>query len=279
MSPPRTAGRSPASPPLGQGEGLLAADEPPPFEQVNASGRCSTLLVCDHACNRIPRSLANLGLQAEQRARHIAWDAGAAEVARGLGARLDATLVLGNWSRLVIDLNRSPASPESIPEISDNLRIPGNQGLTAADRARRLSALFQPYHGAIAALLQARAALPIQLIGIHSFTPRLGGQLRPWHIGIACGADRRLADPLIRALRRHRDLQVGDNRPYDIDHEIDYTLPTHARNRGIPHVMIEIRQDQLLSAADIDAWVVRLADAIRCASAVNTGFLPRSHGK
>jgi predicted N-formylglutamate amidohydrolase len=124
----------------------------------------------------------------------------------------------------------------------------------------------------VAALLEARAARPTMLLAIHSFTPTLGGEARPWHAGIACGADRRLADPLIRALRQHSELCIGDNRPYGVDHIHDYTLPTHGEFRGIPHVMIEIRQDQLASAADIDAWVNRLADAVTKADAETEGI-------
>ncbi len=242
--------------------GLLAADEPAPFELANARGTSALVLVCDHASNRVPRSLGNLGLGAEPLASHIAWDPGAAAVARGLSARLDAPLMLGGWSRLVIDLNRPLASPESIPEESDRIPIPGNSRLSAAARTRRVSALFDPYHRAVAALLEARRQRQTALLSIHSFAPRLDGQERPWQVGIASAADRRLVQPLIAALRREQDLCVGDNQPYDVDHAIDYTLPAHAEARHLPHAMIEIRQDQLGRAAGIDAWVTRLADAI-----------------
>jgi predicted N-formylglutamate amidohydrolase len=74
--------------------GLLDPDEPPPFEVVNPEGKANALLVCDHASNRLPRRLAGLGLTREHLDQHIAWDPGAAAVARGLAARLDATLIL-----------------------------------------------------------------------------------------------------------------------------------------------------------------------------------------
>lgn len=256
------ANRADASPQAQLRSGLLADDEPPPFELVNATGRSVVVLVCDHASNRVPRSLGNLGLGPEQLAGHIAWDPGAAAVARGLSARLDAQLILGEWSRLVIDLNRPLASTESIPEESDKVRIPGNLGLSGAERARRISALFDPYHRAVAALLEKRRAQRTLLLSIHSFTPTLDGQERPWHVGIASGTDRRLAVPLIAALGRHGDLRVGDDQPYDIDPAFDYTLPTHGEGRGLPHAMIEIRQDQLGSAVAIDIWVARLFDSI-----------------
>jgi predicted N-formylglutamate amidohydrolase len=263
MSLEDATGRPRPSAQPGRETRLLAPDEAPPFEQINPAGTSAMVLVCDHASNRIPRALRDLGLGPEQLARHIAWDPGAAAVARGLCARLDAPLILAGWSRLVIDLNRPLASPESIPEVSDDVRVPGNLGLTAAARALRVSALFDPYHRAVAALLDARASKPMLLLSIHSFTPVLGDEARPWHAGIACGADRRLADPLIRALRRQVHLCIGDNEPYDVDHRYDYTLPIHGEGRGIRHAMIEIRQDQLDSPAGIDAWVARLASAIR----------------
>ncbi len=135
---------------------LLGPDEPPAFEWINPQGRADALLVCDHASNRIPLALNDLGLGADQLARHIAWDPGAAEVARGLAARLDAPLLLGGYSRLAIDLNRPLASPESIAERSDGVSIPGNRALSPAARSQRIAALFDPYHQAIERLLDER---------------------------------------------------------------------------------------------------------------------------
>jgi predicted N-formylglutamate amidohydrolase len=240
---------------------LLAPDEPPAFEVLNPEGSASALLVCDHASNRIPRQLGSLGLGADQLADHIAWDPGAAEVARGLAARLDAPLVLSGYSRLVIDPNRPLASPESIPERSDGIPIPGNLGLSGQARAGRAAALYDPYHQAIARLLAGRTGRPTLLLSIHSFTPVFGGEQRPWPVGVACWRDRRLAGAMLHALRRPGDLLVGDNQPYGVDDEHDYTLPTHGEGRGIPYVMIEIRQDLVRTPADISAWVARLTDA------------------
>jgi predicted N-formylglutamate amidohydrolase len=244
----------------GSGPTMLGPGEPPPYELVNPQGSASALLVCDHASNRIPQALANLGLGADRLVEHIAWDPGAAEVARGLAERLDAAAVLSGYSRLAIDLNRPLASPESIPEQSDGIPIPGNLDLTRQARAGRVGALFHPYHQAIARLLAGRTERPTLLLSIHSFTPMLRGEGRPWHVGVACQRDRRLADPMLHALRLPGDLRVGDNQPYGIDDDHDYTLPTHGEGRGIPYVMIEIRQDGLCTPENIAGWVERLAD-------------------
>lgn len=238
---------------------LLDPDEPPAYEFVNPKGTAKALLICDHASNRLPRRLGDLGLRRDRLDQHIAWDPGAAAVARGLAARLDAPLILGSYSRLAIDLNRPLASPELIATQSDGTPIPGNQGLSAEERRARLAALFLPYHQAIAQWLDAHPDPRLRLISLHSFTPRLGGQSRPWPIGLAYGRDPRLARQLRPLLARQTGLLVGDNQPYGIEDSHDFTLPTHGERRGIPHVMIEIRQDGLQTQPQVADWVERLA--------------------
>jgi predicted N-formylglutamate amidohydrolase len=245
------------------GMALLGADEPPAVEVVNAGGTGSAVLVCDHASNRVPRRLGDLGLDAAHLAGHIAWDPGAADVARRLSAHLDAPLLLSGYSRLAVDCNRPPGSPESIAGQSAGVPVPGNRGLSAEEREARIEALFRPYHDAIARLLDARSHRPTLLLSIHSFTPVLSGRPRPWHIGISHGRDRRLAALLLGALARNRDLMVGENEPYPIEDHIDYTIPHHGEGRGLPCVMIEIRQDGIRTAAGAAAWAERLADAYR----------------
>lgn len=242
---------------------LLAPDEPPAFEIVNAHGRGNAVLVCDHAANRVPRRLDNLGLAPEQLADHIGWDPGAAEVARRLSAQLDAPLVLSGYSRLVIDCNRPLRSPELIPEQSAGVPVPGNRGLSPEDRNLRINTLFQPYHRAIATLLDSRAHQPSLLLSIHSFTPVLDNKPRPWHIGVSYGHDRRLAALLLNALARDASIIVGDNQPYPIDNEFDYTIPVHGEARGIKNVMIEIRQDGIRDTAGVATWATRLAEVYR----------------
>jgi predicted N-formylglutamate amidohydrolase len=262
---------------------LLEPDEPPPFEVVNAHGRAVAVLVCDHAANRVPRRLGGLGLDAAALADHIAWDPGAAEVARGLAARLDAPLVLGGYSRLVVDLNRPLAHPGSIAQESAGMAVPGNRGLSPGEREARLAALFRPYHAAIDRLLDGRAGRPAVLLAIHSFTPVLAGVSRPWQVGVSHRSDPRLAVLLRDALAREEGLTVGDNEPYPIEDWIDYTVPVHGEGRGLPAAMIELRQDGVATPADAAKWADRLAAAWRwieaeavalCGSAPGTGAAP-----
>lgn len=242
---------------------LLGPDEPPPVEMVNVDGRSSAVLVCDHASNRVPQRLGTLGVGADDLADHIGWDPGAAEVARRLSDHLDAPLVLSGYSRLVIDCNRPLRSTQSIPEQSAGVRVPGNCGLSVEERERRVNGLFLPYHSAIDRLLDSRSQRPTLLLSIHSFFPVMNGRPRPWHIGVSSRHSTELAALLLKALAQSGDFTIGDNEPYPIEDDFDYTIPTHGEGRGLPSVMIEIRQDGIETKAGAATWAVRLAQAYR----------------
>ncbi|MGB5735201.1 MAG: N-formylglutamate amidohydrolase, partial [Thiohalocapsa sp.] len=255
----------PVTPPA---QRLLTPLDPPAFTQVNSAGKANVVLICDHASNRMPQCLGTLGLAPAHLCDHIAWDPGAQAVAETLSALLDAPLVLCNYSRLVIDCNRPLASAESIPCITAGIPIPGNDGLDRTGRHARIEAIFRPYHDAIGALIDARLrhqpADSLRLLSIHSFTPHLNGTARPWLVGVSNRRQRAFAESLIGSLRERVPGLVGDNLPYGIDDEHDYSLPTHGERRGITHAMIEIRQDELRDDSAARRWAEHLASACRC---------------
>ncbi|MBI1180079.1 MAG: N-formylglutamate amidohydrolase [Alphaproteobacteria bacterium] len=246
---------------------LLLPGDPPPFELVNPGGGSTAVLICDHAANRIPGRLGDLGLAPGRIEEHIAWDPGAAAVARRLSVLLDAPLVLSGYSRLVVDCNRPPASPQSMAPASAGVPVPANAEIGAAERAARLAELFHPYHDAVEALLDERAGRPSLLLSIHSFTPDIGDGPRPWQVALAYGRDGRLARLLLAALRCEPELTVGDNQPYAVTDDTDYSIPVHGERRGIPHVLVEMRQDGLREAGGADRWAARLAGAYRAVEA------------
>lgn len=240
---------------------LIAYDEPPAFELVNSEGKSNFVLVCDHASKRVPRCLNNLGLTEDQLDDHIGWDPGAAEVARILSKNLDAALVLSGYSRLVIDCNRPLQSEQSIPEQSAGIPVPGNQNLNDQERASRVNSLFFPYHSAVSQLLDSRKNRTTFFLSIHSFTPVLNNQQRPWNIGVSFWRNNHFAKNLLDALNESNDIVVGDNQPYAIDAEFDYAVPMHGEARGFPSAMMEIRQDGIRSAEGIAEWAERITQA------------------
>ena len=243
------------------GEDLIAADEPPPVRVLRADGASDFLLTGDHAGRCIPRSLGTLGLDGEERGRHIAWDIGIAAVTEALSDSLDATAVLQRYSRLVIDCNRAPDHPTSIPAISESTVIPGNEGLSGEARAARRRAIFAPYHAAIAGLLDRRIAARRRtvVIAMHSFTPVFKNIRRIVQVGVLHHRDTRLARIMLDLLAGEGGLVVGDNEPYAITDTSDYTIPVHGEARGLDHVEIEIRQDLIADPAGQARWAERMA--------------------
>ena len=255
----------PDAAPSAYASSLLAPDEPPPVVVERAEGGSPLVLVADHAGRRFPRATGTLGLAPDELERHIAYDIGIAPVAREVARALDAPLVAQTYSRLVIDCNRPTHVPSSIPEVSETTEIPGNRDLPATARAARIEALFRPYHDAIAAILDARArrGQPTALIAMHSFTPVYMGASRPWQLGLLYNRDARLARRVLDLLARDGTLTVGDNLPYKVDDQTDYTLPVHGEQRGLPHLGLEIRQDLIAEAAGQEHWTPRVEQLLR----------------
>src|SRR6476660_3371125 len=209
---------------------LLGRGDVPPVLEDNAAGRSPFLLTCDHYGRAIPAILGDLGLPAAQLARHIASDPGIAGVADALSKQLDAHLIAQRYSRLVIDCNRPPDALSSIPRISEATVIPGNEALAREAIEARRRTVFDPYQRRIAEVIdrRLREGIPTVLVSLHSFTSVYAGIARPWHIGTLYRRDMVLPALLLGALRAEPDLVVGDNEPYAVSGQTDYTIPVHA---------------------------------------------------
>jgi predicted N-formylglutamate amidohydrolase len=240
---------------------LLGNEDVPPVQEDNAAGRSPFLLTSDHYGRLIPRALGDLGLPASELTRHIAWDPGIAGVAQALSKHLNAHLIAQRYSRLVIDCNRPPEALSSIPRISEATVIPGNDGLAREAAELRRRSIFDPYHRRIREVIdrRLRQGIPTVLVSLHSFTPVYAGIARPWHIGTLYHRDTRLPPLLLKLLRNEPDLAVGDNEPYAVSDETDYTIPVHGEARGLMNSGIEIRQDLIADQAGETQWAERLA--------------------
>ena len=229
---------------------------------TNRAGKSPFLFVCDHASNYLPPNYGSLGLKEADMLRHIAWDPGALPIALRMANMLDATLVEAGVSRLAIDCNRPLDAPDLIPEISETTLIPGNAALTDKDRAERIALSWRPFHEAIEALVDARIAAGREtwLVTVHSFTPVYKGVARPWEIGIIHDGDERLSAPLIGELEALKRFTVGENEPYSPADRVYFTLERHARSRGLPCAMIEIRNDEIVDAAGQAKWAELLGN-------------------
>lgn len=241
---------------------LLRADDPPPAEYLAPTQRPEILIICEHAGLAIPKRLNRLGFPADfdLTQQHIAWDIGAARLSRTIADDLGAGLIWQNYSRMVIDCNRRPLSPQSIREESDHIPIPGNIGLSAAEKQARVDEIFQPYDQ----LCRREMARPeIRLVVcIHSFTPEMDGFSRPWHMSFLYRNGEAYARQMAAIIASDApQLTIGFNEPYQVDDQTDWFVIQHAEPKAVPQVLIEVRNDQLRSDADIALWAKRLSEA------------------
>lgn len=221
-------------------------------ELINPQGQGAAVILCEHASNRFPDDFGDLGLAEADRQSHAAWDPGARAVALGLSQALDAPLVASTVSRLVYDCNRPPHVASAMPSQSEKISVPGNRDLDEASRQARVDRVYLPFRDAVNRLLDARAEAgqPSLLITIHSFTPVYNDRPRAVEIGILHDEDAGLADAMLDQAHRLPHRRVERNEPYGPQDGVTHSLKEYGIARGLPNVMIEIRNDLLTNAAD-----------------------------
>jgi predicted N-formylglutamate amidohydrolase len=224
------------------------------------------VITCDHASNRVPPDVGggDLGLPPEDMERHIAYDVGAAGVARALAEALDAPVILSDFSRLVIDPNRGEDDPTLLMKVYDGSIIPGQPPCRRGGGRAPPCAVSPPLpprdRGLIASRVHARSSsrsIP---------SPRNSSAARPGHGMWACSmpGTRALPCPFLARLNAEPDLCVGDNQPYS-GHLPGDALDRHGVQTGLPHVLIEVRNDLIGTEAEQRAWGRRLAPMLDAA--------------
>jgi predicted N-formylglutamate amidohydrolase len=239
---------------------ILGAMDPPAWEERRPTGLGSWVIAVDHASSRIPQSLHQLGLNNRDLSRHIAYDIGALGVAQRLSDQLDAPVIWSNYSRLVIDCNRPLGVDSLIPKTGDEGDIPGNLQISDLNRTARIEQLWRPYHARIDAILDDRQTrgLYTRYLAIHSMTHELKGQRRLMDGAVLYRPPSTLGIRLAQLLRAQFHLNIAENEPYQLTDATDYSVPTHAEQRGLDYIELEMRQDLVSTVAEQQLWSDRL---------------------
>ncbi len=233
-----------------------------PIHILGAERASRWLVICDHATNRVPDWVAGgtLGIADEDMARHIAYDVGASGVAIRLAEKLGATVVLSNFSRLIIDPNRGEDDPTLVMQLYDGTVVPANRGLSRSGVEERLKRCYRPYHDAVTKMAARRD--DTVLVSVHSFTSQFRGRPeRPWHTGLLFADDERLSLPLIKLLQQQHGLVVGANQPYS-GHLKGDTIDRHGIATGRQNTLIEIRNDLIGDDAGQTEWADLFANLL-----------------
>jgi predicted N-formylglutamate amidohydrolase len=235
-----------------------------PDVQAADGGLGPFVITCDHASNAMPAEFARLGLSGADLLRHIAWDPGALGVSRAMSQRLSAPVIAGRVSRLLVDCNRPLDAPDLIAEVSERTIVQGNANLTPKQRLERIERFYDPFHEALDRAVTGKIKQGVRpgLIAVHSFNPVYKGVSRPWEIGIIHDDEDEWALAIVDRLKAKGSLSVGVNEPYSPKDRVYYTLERHARSRGLPAVMIEIRNDEIAGARDQQRWGDLLAEIV-----------------
>jgi predicted N-formylglutamate amidohydrolase len=146
---------------------------------------------------------------------HRGWDPGAIELAKEFATKLKAPLFAAQTSRLLIELNRSLPHPSLFSEFTRDLPLVEKQLL--------IEDYYLPYRARIEDWIGANhrgGRAPFILhISVHTFTPKLDGEVRDADIGLLFDPGRAREAEFCRAWRERLQadypaLRVRDNYPY-----------------------------------------------------------------
>jgi len=215
----------------------------PSFRTLGLLRLSPWVLTCEHATNRLPFPVPRDRVLRRVLTSHWGWDIGAASLTRELARRIGAAAIAGRWSRLLVDLNR-PVTDDTLMRCeAGGVRIPWNDGLSAAAVEKRVLDYHAPFHAEVDRVILRHVVRGFRptLIAVHSFTPRLGAQRRAFDAGILFTDHDRHARRLGRVLRG-AGLRVRYNEPYSGLLGMMYSIDRHGRHHGLTNLELEFNQ-------------------------------------
>ncbi|MDQ2993402.1 MAG: N-formylglutamate amidohydrolase [Pseudomonadota bacterium] len=205
-----------------------------------------TIITCEHASPRLPQKYIHLFQQDEMLQSHQAWDIGAKGVAEEISKALSAPLFLGEYSRLLIDLNRSVSHP--------SLFSASIKALSPAERQNIITEYYSPYRNRVVHEMNQvlERGDSLQHISVHSFTPVMQGVRRDCDVGILYDPNRIIEKHFAMQWQqrlRAQGLNVRLNYPYrgTTDGFVTYLRKVNPPTR---YIGIELEINQALFDAE-----------------------------
>lgn len=225
------------------------------------------LVTCEHGGNHVPPRYRRLfrDLQGPLET-HRGYDLGALVMAREMSESFEAPLVSSTVTRLLVDLNRSPAHPR--------LHTEAVRKSSREERNQILADHYLPYRARAENLVRRAIARGQRVIHVssHSFTPEMNGKVRTADVGLLYDPGRpgeaRMGEQWKAALGRAAPaLRVRRNYPYS--GKDDGFMP-YLRNRHGPaaYIGIEVEINQAIVVAAPRGWTelrAAIIDSLRFA--------------
>jgi predicted N-formylglutamate amidohydrolase len=231
------------------------------YEVVVSAQPRRIVLTCEHASGRLPEPWQWSEADRQLQQTHWCYDIGAAELVRGMIARLGGVGVLARFTRLLIDANRELDSSTLIRPIAEGHEVDFNRNVSQTDRDTRISGYYQPYHEALNRWVTQTPKVP--LVAIHTFTDCFEGKMRDMEIGILFDRDEELAVLVCESLRR-AGFATALNAPYSGVQGMMYSVSRHADQHARKALEIEVRQDLSGDPEQQERLVEALSAAIDC---------------
>lgn len=214
------------------------------------------LLSCEHASAELPAFLPAWEAWPHWAHTHWAVDIGAGPLTESIHHRLGCAALLGRYSRLYLDLNRDPEAQDLCRTSFEGVAVPFNAAVSSAERNRRVAEVHAPYFRSGRAWVRNRQ--PRLVLSVHSFTPSLAQQDRPWALTVLFNRSDALAENLAQHLSEAVRVKVALNQPYSGKQGFVRAAERLAEPAASDAIVLEVRQDL---AAD-QPWRDRIAGAL-----------------
>ena len=233
-------------------------------EVYGFSGPGPLVVTCEHASNRVPAPLRTTPQDRDWLKTHWGWDIGARTVCREIVRQTRSVGVFSRYSRLIADANREPEHPHLIRCAVEGHVLSFNRCLTIEEVDRRLDAYHAPFHAAVDRIVGQRLQAPdgMMLLSVHSFTPKLGDEVRTMDVGV-------LFDPFEAVAQRFaaeieaEGLKVALNEPYSGKNGLMYSAHRHGTAHRVLHLELELNQALIGTAAGARKMGSSLTRALR----------------
>ncbi len=221
---------------------------------INPNSESPLLVSVEHAGNEWPAGEKANQLKDGWQNKHYAYDLGAKNFALSLADRYRCCVVMGKYSRVLVDLNRVPGDEAIIPRSTiDGKTLNANKNLTDDERDRRLESFYVPYHQAIRACVKGHVKLHLS---IHSFEGEDSNNVR---LGVLYPVKTKLVQNMLEYFESNKVENIGDNKPYNLRTISPGAISIHSVPFGIEAFGLEFNNRELIDSKRREYWLEHIS--------------------